>query len=264
MQTQPLPEVFTREQIFYSTSRVGNDPRRLNARYAHFLEPVHEHIQGARVLDLACHNGRWSYALLQMGAAQVTGVEHNSALVAAAQQALAKECTEGRFHIECGDIIEFLKGCQPGQFDVVLCLGILYHTLRASEILHLCRRLDPKLLIVDSTIVRLETPEVLRLGVCAPPAFLHHLDLAAEEGAFAVLGRTHDGCWELLPSARLLEVWIEDAGFRAERVAFANGRYDRGMNDYEAGLRMSFHCWPQQPREPRFAKPDEQNSGGQA
>ena len=70
-----MSPIFTSEQDFHSTSAVGNDPERLNARYDMCLRPVEAELAGARVLDLGCHNGRFTHAALQAGAAYVTVVD---------------------------------------------------------------------------------------------------------------------------------------------------------------------------------------------
>lgn len=48
---------------------------RLNQRHKLIVDPFREQIVSARVLDVACHDGRWSYVLAAAGAAEVVGVE---------------------------------------------------------------------------------------------------------------------------------------------------------------------------------------------
>jgi predicted RNA methylase len=48
---------------------------RLNQRHKLIVAPFAEQIAGARVLDIAAHDGRWSFALAAAGAAEVVGVE---------------------------------------------------------------------------------------------------------------------------------------------------------------------------------------------
>lgn len=46
---------------------------RLNQRHKLIIDPFGPQIEGARVLDIAAHDGRWSYALAAAGAAEVVG-----------------------------------------------------------------------------------------------------------------------------------------------------------------------------------------------
>jgi hypothetical protein len=60
---------------FYTTSHVGNWPVRLNTRYRAIIGGNEQHLRGRRVLDVASHDGRWSFAAVQAGCAHVTGIE---------------------------------------------------------------------------------------------------------------------------------------------------------------------------------------------
>lgn len=54
---------------------------RMKLRHSYLVEPFEKDIQGARVLDIAAHDGRWSYALAAAGAAEVYGIEARSELI---------------------------------------------------------------------------------------------------------------------------------------------------------------------------------------
>lgn len=54
---------------------------RLSLRHDHSIKPFKDAIAGAKVLDLAAHDGRWSYALAQAGARRVLGIEARQELV---------------------------------------------------------------------------------------------------------------------------------------------------------------------------------------
>src|SRR6056297_427491 len=60
----------------------ANTVYRLEQRRRLIIEPFAPQIEGARVLDIAAHDGRWSYALAHAGAAEVVGVEARAELVA--------------------------------------------------------------------------------------------------------------------------------------------------------------------------------------
>ena len=53
---------------------------RMNRRHARIVAPFKEDLIGAQVLDLAAHDGRWSYALAEH-AERVVGVEARPDLI---------------------------------------------------------------------------------------------------------------------------------------------------------------------------------------
>ena len=77
-----------------------------------------------RVLDLACYEGAFGVTLAQHGA-EVLGLEARPEHVAKAQFAGEVLGLE-RLEIRQADVRELSRE-QHGEFDVVLCLGILYH-----------------------------------------------------------------------------------------------------------------------------------------
>lgn len=81
-------------------------------------------LDGLRVLDLACLEGLYAVELARHGA-KVVGIEGREANIAKArfaQEVLALKQLE--FH---QDDVRNLSLQKHGEFDVVLCLGILYH-----------------------------------------------------------------------------------------------------------------------------------------
>lgn len=138
---------------FFQTSKVFPNRDRLNLRYEAIFAGNQSVLEGARVLDIASHDGRWSFAALRTGAAHVTGIEARPELVEGARENFAHygEDPESYTFI-CGDIFDVLRQ-QSFDVDVVLCLGYLYHTYRHTELLHHIREIDPTCLIVDTYVV---------------------------------------------------------------------------------------------------------------
>ena len=66
---------------FLETSETGPSLDRLNARYTGLIQHNRELLDGASVLDLASHDGRWSFAAIKAGASYVLGIEHKPRLV---------------------------------------------------------------------------------------------------------------------------------------------------------------------------------------
>ena len=66
---------FDEHPRFLDTGSVFTERHRLNLRHRAIIERNRDILAGARVLDIASHDGRWSFAALKAGAAHVTGIE---------------------------------------------------------------------------------------------------------------------------------------------------------------------------------------------
>ena len=108
----------------------------------------------ARALDLACNEGWWSHRLLEWGAAEVVAVD---AREDNAQRARLLRDQHG-IDRESLDILTAdattLDADELGKFDVVLCLGLLYHLEDPIGTLRLARRLTRGLLAVETQVTR--------------------------------------------------------------------------------------------------------------
>ena len=125
----------------------------MNERYEALFASNRDIFDGARVLDLASHDGRYSFAALKTGAAHVTGVEVRQSLIDKAQETFAFYGQDPEtYRFVCGDVFEVLAR-EKFDVDVVLCLGYLYHTYRHTELMYRLHNLAPKHLIVDTMVV---------------------------------------------------------------------------------------------------------------
>ena len=138
---------------FYETSQTAAHRGRLNLRYEAIFAENRDIFAGARVLDVASHDGRWSLAALKTGAAEVVGVEARDELVRAARENLERYANGSRYRFVAGDVFEVLSREQI-EADVVLCLGFLYHTLRYNELMRRIRDIDPRHLVIDTAVLR--------------------------------------------------------------------------------------------------------------
>ncbi len=127
---------------------------RLATRHRFLVEPFAEEINGARVLDLAAHDGRWSYALAAAGAREVIGVEARRDVL---QQfgAFPPKRFKARVKMNHNDIFRALATLNAGKqsFDVVAMYGIFYHITNHYELLARSVMLRPKIIIVDSEFI---------------------------------------------------------------------------------------------------------------
>lgn len=136
---------------FFLSSTTGATPNRLNRRYEAIIDWNRLALRGARVLDIASHDGRWSFAALDAGAAYVLGVEARSRLTECARRNLAPYDSRS-WDVITGDIWDALPQLSPGGFDVVLCLGFFYHTTEHMRLLGEIKRLKPRWLVIDGLI----------------------------------------------------------------------------------------------------------------
>jgi hypothetical protein len=138
---------------FLETSTTAATIGRLNLRHLAIIDGHRDILHGARVLDIASHDGRWSFAALDAGAAQVTGVEGRPELVENARRTFAaKGVDAARYTMIAGDVHDVLTA-GVGEMDVVMCLGFLYHTLRYPELLAGIRATGARHVIVDSKVL---------------------------------------------------------------------------------------------------------------
>jgi SAM-dependent methyltransferase len=221
---------------FYETSRTSPSRGRLNLRYEAILGENRDLFEGARVLDIASHDGRWSLAALKTGASEVVGIEAKDHLVAAAYENLSQYCDDtGAYRFVCGDIFDVLAN-ETFDADVVLCLGFLYHTLRYNELMQGIRAVAPRHLIVDTRVIPAKRPLVLV-----------KCDRADREGTavadrFSYGGKTVVG----VPSVAALNALLGAYDFRVERfsdwgsLVRDNPSFEAG--GYSSGRRVTARC----------------------
>ena len=194
---------------FYETSETFAYPSRLNLRHEAIFGENKEIFEGQRVLDIASHDGRWSFAALKAGATSVVGIEGRPELVDSANETFEHyDLSPERYRFIADDIYHALT-LVPGEFDVVLCLGFLYHTLRYNELMTGIRQCNPKYLIIDTEVAGDERSLVhLRVESVAPQR-----NAVADD--FSYGGRVLSG----KPSVKGLEMIGSAYGFRLERFS---------------------------------------------
>lgn len=141
---------------FLKTSKTAAHPNRLNWRTEILLTRNMEAIRDKSVLDLASHDGRFSYACLKLGASNVTGVEGRRHLVeSATENLMSLGCKPNQFSFIQDEVFNYLPRVKLKEFDTILCFGFFYHTVRQTELLEETRRIHPAYFILDTHIERL-------------------------------------------------------------------------------------------------------------
>ncbi len=85
---------------------------------------AHRPLTGLRVLDLACAHGHYSFEMAKLGA-QVLGIEGRESWLTQARQTQQELALANLEFVQ--DDVRNLSKEKYGEFDIVLCLGILYH-----------------------------------------------------------------------------------------------------------------------------------------
>lgn len=230
---------FDDHPVFRETSRVATSVERLNLRHLAMIEANRDILEGARVLDLASHDGRWAFAALQAGASHVTGVEFRRPLVRNARQTFRGYGLPPKsYKFIRGDMFRVLEDADL-DVDVVQCFGFLYHTLRYPDLLKGIRRLDPEYLVVDTKVCLDDRPvvelKINRTGIqanAAADALSHrHLVVAG---------------W---PSVSALEAMLDVYDFDVEEqfdwpaLIAAHPEVPAGtVRDYTSGHRVTLRC----------------------
>jgi SAM-dependent methyltransferase len=146
---------FDRFPKFLETSETGQAIERFKGRYIALIDSNRDLIRGAHVLDLASHDGRWSFAALQNGAARVVGIEHKQRLVRKSLDNMEfYDVPPAKYDFVLGDIYERIDDVE--QCDVVFCFGLFYHINEHMLLLSKIARREPKVLIMDTNISLLE------------------------------------------------------------------------------------------------------------
>jgi methyltransferase family protein len=182
---------------FVETSETGPWLLRLNARYLALIHANRELIRGSRVLDLASHDGRFSFAALHAGAARVVGIEHDPRLVQKAEENLAFYDVPRRdYEFVAGDMFDHIRTVES--CDVVFCFGILYHINEHMRLLSELAELDARTIIFDTNVSLMESAVIeLRSPLKgSPPPVGSQLEgwpsRAALEAMWTSLGWTFD------------------------------------------------------------------------
>lgn len=227
---------FDEHPRFLETSTTAIGVLRLNLRHRALIQANRDVLAGARVLDIASHDGRWSMAALEAGAVHVTGIEARPDLVDHAEQTLAAYgAKSGSYRFITGDVFAVLAS-EELEVDVVQCFGFLYHTLRYPELFSLLRRLEPGHLLLDTRVVNAKG-KIIKILVNKAGRQAHAAVDDYTEGATTLVG------W---PSPAALRLMLRTYGFRVEAEFDWEeaGRAVAGdqMGRYKRRERVSWRC----------------------
>lgn len=215
---------------FYKTSRTNSAPNRLNSRYLALISSNTDIIRDCSILDLASHDGRWSFAAIKNGASKVMGIEARKELVEGSIENMKKyQVDEKKYLFIHGDVIDEIKTIQPNTIDTVFCFGYFYHTLNHFILLSEIRRIKPKSLILDTGISAFKE------------SVIEVIEEDSEDPRMAV--KCYDNRYVLtgMPSKSALELMLRNMGFSFQYYNWNDGKiqnwYD--IEEYRTGGRVS-------------------------
>jgi SAM-dependent methyltransferase len=229
MQVQDFCDRYPR---FLETTETVASRSRLNARWRAIIDWNKAVLTGCRVLDLGCHDGRWSFAALEAGASHVIGVEARAHLAEKAVENFSYHgVPAGAYDIVIGDAIEALRGLQTGSIDVLMCLGFFYHTLEHMRLLLEARRLGAIYVIIDTSISPAQEP-IVALAFESTEDTRNAVDYGLTGNKQALVGA---------PSKSGLLAMLDYAGYQAEFFDWQNNAVDdwTDLPDYAANLRVT-------------------------
>jgi SAM-dependent methyltransferase len=200
---------------------------RINWRCDILLTRNRQCIENKRVLDIASHDGKFTYALLKLGARTATGVEGRSDLVRDARSNFSKLDLDAEFITS--DIFEYLPRITPKTFDTICCFGFYYHTTKQDELVREFSRLQPTYVILDSNVTRdvLDRPYYEEI----------------RESPFSKVKTIDPSGVVLMPNKLAIEEKFSEYGFKSRDLTWENCGIrdwsDRTLNQYRVGERVS-------------------------
>ena len=229
------------------TATIGPELMDVHRTRAAVCEPVVraavERARGATGIDLACSEGWFAHRLLEWGVEEVTGIDirdENIRRAGLVRDRLGIDAQ--RLGLRRADVFE-LDPETLGTFDVVLCLGLIYHLENPIGALRIARALTRGVCIVESQLT--EQVQPIRHGSGQTGHFLEqagswasYLEPPQLQDGYAIA--SYGGVISLVPNRAALLEAMSVAGFsRVEALVPATGN-----PQYVDGHRLVVAGWP--------------------
>ena len=131
--------------------------QRKNYFFRRLVDLLGGSLAGKRVLDLGCNQGFWSLAAIENGCDYVLGIEGRQTYIDQANFVFdVKGINQARYNFRCGNIFDLLNE-DIGKFDIVLCLGLMYHISKHMTLLERISAMNPDLLVIDTYLSLMKT-----------------------------------------------------------------------------------------------------------
>jgi SAM-dependent methyltransferase len=170
-----------------------------------------------RVLDAACNEGWFSFEVAKLGAKEVVGFDAREMNIRKAELVQAQtDANNVSFQVD--NIFDISPG-RYGTFDLVMCLGLMYHLEDPMGALRRLRSVASEFCVIDT--------EVARAGVSIAIDRGPNAGVVNTAEAVAVIAEP-EFKWNpvqsvtgivLVPNLAALKTMLQHAGFREIRVA---------------------------------------------
>lgn len=125
-------------------------------RRRYFFEPLVQlfggSLEGKRVLDLGCNAGFWSLNAARADCDYVLGVDGRQMHVDQANFVFEVEGVDKvRYDFVRGDLFE-MDLHEFGRFDIVFCLGLMYHVSKHTELMEKISAVNDDALLIDTDL----------------------------------------------------------------------------------------------------------------
>ena len=204
----------------------ANEQNRHEQRRRYFFDALLQvtggSLQGMRVLDLGCNAGYWASLAMEADAEFLLGVDARDHQLDQARLVFeAKGIDPSRFRFEAANIFEhdFRE-----DFDVVLCLGLLYHVSKPMELFEMMAGSGAQLLVID-TVIHPSPKSVFKVRREPVDRWLNAADMETV----------------LIPSRQAVVDLAAQFGFQTVPLAL-NMDDLSGLGEYREGRRLAFIC----------------------
>lgn len=222
---------FDKYPLFYKTARASKVPERLNIRYKGLIEKNKDLLVNKKILDLASHDGRWSFAALEVGAHSVIGIEGREELVSDAYSNFKSYGIDpSKYRFYNGDISKVLNE-NYFDVDIIFCFGFLYHTSSHIPLFVSLKNLNPIYIIIDTKISLFPDCVVELILENSNIAGNAIEDLSTSNSKKTIVGK---------PSRLALYMLFKHFGYKVNEVDWSNVIDEQDcVRDYKCGERIT-------------------------
>jgi tRNA (mo5U34)-methyltransferase len=197
----------------------------------------------ATVIDLACNEGWFSHRLLEWGASRVVGVDIRPQVIRRAE--LLRDhfgISPERLELRCLDVFD-VDVLAPETFDIVLCLGLVYHLENPIGAIRIAHALTRGVCVIESQLTQQTDPIVHGNGQSNQyeeqlASFAALVETDYKSNMLASAG----GVMSLIPNRAALTLAVEAAGFKKLELARPKPSHN---SQYVLGDRAVMLAWPQ-------------------
>jgi tRNA (mo5U34)-methyltransferase len=136
----------------WQEDRVNRHRQRKRYFFDPLVDLVGGSLAGKRVLDLGCNAGFWSLCAAEAGCDYVLGIDGRQSHIDQANFVFeVNEIQTDRYDFVTGNLFDVDLG-QFGSFDIVLCLGLMYHISKHMVLMEKISEVNNDILVIDTTL----------------------------------------------------------------------------------------------------------------